>query len=65
MQLEFAVTVANTNANAAKHCPNRKNIFFMYTPLSICQLYNTIKQYHKIRVLHPILLNLIYVNVEI
>lgn len=60
MQLEFAVTVANTNANAAKHCPNRKNIFFMYTPLSICQL-----QYHKIRVLHPILLNLIYVNVEI
>jgi hypothetical protein len=35
MQLEFAVTVANTNANAAKHCPNRKNIFFMYTPLSI------------------------------
>ena len=43
MQLEFAVTVANTNANAAKHCPNRKNIFFMYTPLSICQLYNTIK----------------------
>lgn len=29
MQLEFAVKVANTNASAAKHCPNLINAFFI------------------------------------
>ena len=39
---------------------SQKHFFHVYTPFYLPTI-----QYHKIRVLHPILLNLIYVNVEI